>query len=142
MVVPPFYDAVNLAELRGLLKEVHDVSKLPFVYYNIPSASGVLLTPSELASLSDVGVKYLKDTSGNGPALTEVLFAKDIKDKATSFNGWDTLTFYGMAAGAKGCIWCATNILSELSVRLWDAVSVRGDIKEGRVLWEKNSSCL
>ncbi|POR33920.1 4-hydroxy-tetrahydrodipicolinate synthase [Tolypocladium paradoxum] len=137
MVVPPFYDAVSLPELRGLLREIHEASKLPIVYYNIPSASGVNLTPPEIASLSDVGVKYLKDTSGNGPALTELLFSKDIADKVTSFNGWDTLTFYGLAAGAKGSVWGATNILPELSMQLWDAVAVRGDLKEGRKLWEK-----
>ncbi|KND86498.1 4-hydroxy-tetrahydrodipicolinate synthase [Tolypocladium ophioglossoides CBS 100239] len=137
MVVPPFYDAVSLQELRSLLKEIHEASNLPLVYYNIPSASGVNLTPPEIASLSDVGVQYLKDTSGNGPALTELLFSKSITDKVTSFNGWDTLTFYGLAAGARGSIWGATNILPELSMRLWDAVAVRGDLKEGHELWEK-----
>lgn len=137
MVVPPFYDAVSLTELRAMLKEIYDVSKLPLVYYNIPSASGVSLTPTEIASLGDVGVKYLKDTSGNGPALTELLFSTEIKSTVTSFNGWDTLTFYGLAAGAKGSIWGATNIVPELSMQLWDAVVVKQDLGKGREIWEK-----
>ncbi|KAK9778668.1 putative Dihydrodipicolinate synthase [Seiridium cardinale] len=135
MVVPPFYDAPNLEQLRELLQEVHIASKLPIVYYNIPSASGVALSPDELASLSDVGVKYMKDTSGNAPALTELLFAKH--ESITTFNGWDTLTFYGLAAGAKGSVWGATNIIPELSMQLWDAVAVNNDIKKGRELWSK-----
>lgn len=137
MVVPPFYDPVNLMQLRYMLGELHKASGLPIVYYNIPSASGLTLSPTEIASLSDVGVKYLKDTSGNAPALTEMLFSPLITSRITAFNGWDTLTFYGLSAGAKGSVWGATNVIPELSVQLWDAVAVKGDLEEGRRLWRK-----
>lgn len=135
MVVPPFYDAPNLEQLREFLKEVHDASGVDIMYYNIPSASGVTLKPEEIASLSDVGVKYLKDTSGNGPAFTELLFGHE--HRITAFNGWDTLTFYGLAAGAKGGVWGATNIIPELSIELWNTVAVNGDLQKGRELWKK-----
>ncbi|KAI9904567.1 hypothetical protein N3K66_001096 [Trichothecium roseum] len=138
MVVPPFYDAVGLEELRELLSEISAASSgLPIMYYNIPSASGLTLSPTEMASLSDVGVKYLKDTSGNGPALTEMLFDPEFSSKVTCFNGWDTLTFYGLAAGAAGSVWGAANVVPELAAQLWDAVAVRGDLAEGRRLWTK-----
>lgn len=135
MVVPPFYDAPNKEELREHMREIHTASGLPIVYYNIPSASGVTLSPKEIAELNTVGVHYLKDTSGNGPALTELLFAhhKDI----TAFNGWDTLTFYGIAAGAKGSVWGATNFIPELSMELWQALAVEGDLKRSREIWAK-----
>ena len=135
MVVPPFYDPVNYQQLRTLMKEVHEASNLPIMFYNIPSASGITLSPTELASLSEVGVKYMKDTSGNAPALTELLFELD--DKITAFNGWDTLTFYGLAAGAKGSVWGATNIIPELSVELWNKLAVQGDLRGARELWRK-----
>ncbi|CAN9285982.1 unnamed protein product [Alternaria alternata] len=135
MVVPPFYDPVNYQQLRTLMKEVHEASKLPIMFYNIPSASGITLSPTELASLSEVGVQYMKDTSGNAPALTELLFELD--DKITAFNGWDTLTFYGLAAGAKGSVWGATNIIPELSVELWNKLAAQGDLQGARELWRK-----
>lgn len=135
MVVPPFYDSPNLAELHEFLGEIHSQSKLPICYYNIPSATGVSLSSAEIAGLSKVGVKYLKDTSGNAPGLTDLLFDKH--DQITAFNGWDTLTFYGLAAGAKGSVWGATNIIPELSMQLWDAIAVKGDLKSGRELWKK-----
>ncbi|KAJ9604924.1 hypothetical protein H2200_010313 [Cladophialophora chaetospira] len=135
MIVPPFYDPPNFEQLRELLAEVSEASKLPIVYYHIPSASGVSLNPQQLASLSEVGVKYLKDTSGNAPAYTELVFA--LADKITAFNGWDTLTFYGLAAGAKGCVWGASNIIPELSFQLWDAVAVKKDLELARELWKK-----
>lgn len=135
MIVPPFYDPVNYEQLRELCQEVYKASKIPIVYYNIPSASGLTLSPTEIASLKDVGVHYLKDTSGNAPALTEMLFELD--DQITAFNGWDTLTFYGLAAGAKGSVWGATNVIPELSVELWNTVAVEGNLKKGRELWRK-----
>lgn len=136
MVVPPFYDAPDLAQLRAYLEAVHDASKLPIVYYNIPAATGVNLTAEQIAELGDIdGVDYLKDTSGNAVSLSELLLAH--ADRITAFNGWDTLTFFGLASGAKGSVWGATNVIPELSMRLWDAVAVRGDLEEGRRLWAK-----
>jgi 4-hydroxy-tetrahydrodipicolinate synthase len=135
MVVPPFYDPVNLEQLHEMLNEIYISSGLPIVFYNIPSASGLTLSPAEIAGLSKVGVKYLKDTSGNAPALTELIFG--LSDQITAFNGWDTLTFYGLAAGAPGGVWGAANIIPELAVELWDAVSVKGDLKRGREIWAK-----
>ncbi|KAB8273299.1 hypothetical protein BDV30DRAFT_112308 [Aspergillus minisclerotigenes] len=135
MVVPPFYDPVNYEQLTEMMSEIHTESKLPIMYYNIPSASGLTLTPQQIADLSRVGVKYLKDTSGNAPAYTELVFA--LSDKITAFNGWDTLTFYGMAAGAPGCVWGAANVIPELAVQLWEAIAVKGDLKLGRELWAK-----
>lgn len=135
MVVPPFYDPVNLEQLEELLGEIHTASKLPIMFYNIPGASGLTLSPAEIAGLSKVGVKYLKDTSGNAPALTELIFG--LSDKITAFNGWDTLTFYGLAAGCPGGVWGAANFIPELAVELWDAVAVKGDVKRGREIWTK-----
>lgn len=137
MVVPPFYDPVSLEELHELLNEVHTASKLPIMYYNIPGASGLKLSPTEIAGLSKVGVKYMKDTSGDAPAFTELAFSAALSEQVTAFNGWDSLTFYGLAAGAPGGVWGAANFIPELAVELYEAVSVKGDLKRGRELWAK-----
>jgi dihydrodipicolinate synthase/N-acetylneuraminate lyase len=136
MVVPPFYDAVELTTFKELLREIYAAAQLPIMFYNIPSATGLSLTPAEIASLAEVeGVRYLKDTSGDAVALTELLQLHG--NKITTFNGWDTLTFYGIAAGAKGSVWGATNVIPELSRQLWDALAVAGDLVRGRELWAR-----
>lgn len=136
MIVPPFYDAPTLDQVKAHLAAVHQASGLPIVYYNIPAATGVSLTAAEIASLGEVqGVEYLKDTSGDAVSLGELLVAHG--DKITAFNGWDTLTFFGLASGATGSVWGATNVIPELSMQLWDAVAVRGDLEEGRRLWAR-----
>ncbi|KAL4972783.1 hypothetical protein BDW66DRAFT_169210 [Aspergillus desertorum] len=135
MVVPPFYDPVNLQQLTELFAEIHEKSTLPIMYYNIPSASGLKLSPAEIAGLSRVGVRWLKDTSGDAPAFTELVFG--LSDQITALNGWDTLTFYGLAAGCPGGVWGAANIIPELAVELYEAVTVRKDLEKGRELWSK-----
>jgi 4-hydroxy-tetrahydrodipicolinate synthase len=136
MVVPPFYEAPALPELKDLLREIHAAAGLPIMYYNIPSATGLSLTPAEIASLGDVdGVRYLKDTSGDAVGLTELLH--EHADRITTFNGWDSLTFYGLAAGAKGSVWGTTNVIPELTRQLWDALAVDGDLERGRELWAR-----
>ncbi|KAL1615486.1 hypothetical protein SLS54_009018 [Diplodia seriata] len=138
MVVPPFYDALPAATLHEYLGEIHAAApQLPIMYYHIPAASGVTLSPAQIAGLSAVGVRYLKDTSGDAPALTELLFGAQHAQRVTAFNGWDTLTFYGLAAGARGSVWGTANVLPELAVALWNALAVRGDLVEGRELWAR-----
>ena len=136
MVVPPFYEPMTPAELHRYLKAVAESADIPIVYYNIPGASGVNLTPAELAELAQVaGIKYLKDTSGDAVALGALLEAH--KATVTAFNGWDTLSFFGLASGAKGAVWGAVNFIPELAMDLWNTVSVRGDLKGGRDLWSR-----
>ncbi len=136
MVVPPFYDAIELDAFKELLQEIWEAAQLPIMFYNIPAATGLHLSPEEIASLAEVeGVRYLKDTSGDAVALTELLQSHG--DRITAFNGWDTLTFYGIAAGAKGSVWGATNVIPELSRQLWQALAVDGDLVRGRELWAR-----
>ncbi|CDR01592.1 dihydrodipicolinate synthase family protein [Streptomyces iranensis] len=136
MVVPPFYEGMSPQELSTYLRDISDVVDVPIVYYNIPGATGVKLSPEELSELSKLdGVRYLKDTSGDAVALGALL--SRYSDRITAFNGWDTLTFYGLAAGAEAAIWGAANFIPELAVQLWEAVAERKDLEAGRQLWAK-----
>src|SRR3954467_7149536 len=46
MVVPPFYDALSWRELLAHYTAVAEAIDIPIVYYNVPSASGVRVTPA------------------------------------------------------------------------------------------------
>ena len=54
MIVPPYYDPLRLHELRAHLTAVGEAIDIPIVYYNVPGATGLRLTPEELASLGDI----------------------------------------------------------------------------------------
>lgn len=134
MVVPPFYDPLRWPELVTHYSAVVAALDIPVMYYNVPGATGVNLSAEQLGDLAEAtGVRYIKDTGGDGSALTDLLLRQS--DRVTTFNGWDTLTFLGLTLGAKGSVWGAANVIPELSAQLWDALAVRGDLAEGRRLW-------
>ena len=135
MLLPPFYGGVDLPTLTAFLTAVAESISIPIVYYNIPSATGTRLTAKQIADLADIpGIEYLKDTSGDAVALTELLTAH--ADRITAFNGWDTLTFAGIAAGAKGSVWGAAGVVPELAVEFWDTLAVKGDLAAAREQWK------
>ena len=134
MIVPPYYDPLRLHELHAHLTAIGEAIDIPIVYYNVPGATGLRLSPAELAGLGDIPrVDYIKDTSGDFSSVTAMLVK--YADRITTFNGWDTLTFGALATGAKGSVWGMANLLPEQAVRLYDAMAVKGDLAEGRRLW-------
>jgi dihydrodipicolinate synthase/N-acetylneuraminate lyase len=136
MIVPPFYSPPGPAALRAYLSEISAAVDVPIVYYNLPGVTGVRLSAAELAALAEIeGVEYLKDTSGDAVSLTALLLRHG--EHITAFNGWDTLTFYGLALGARAAIWGTANLIPRLAVQLWEALGERADLEEGRQLWRR-----
>ncbi|WP_063731489.1 dihydrodipicolinate synthase family protein [Streptomyces sp. RTd22] len=136
MVVPPFYDTPSWEELLAHYGAVSQAIGIPVMYYNIPAATGVDLTPEQFARLAgETGVTSFKDTGGDFPRFTAVTqhHARDI----TALNGWDTLTFAALAGGATAGVWGTASVIPRLCADLYDALAVRGDLTAGRELWAK-----
>jgi 4-hydroxy-tetrahydrodipicolinate synthase len=135
MLVPPFYDPLDFAALKAFLTAVAEAISLPIVYYNVPGATGIRLTAAQIAELGEIdGIAYLKDTSGDAVTLTDLLVSRT--DKIKAFNGWDTLTFLGMASGAEAAVWGAAGVVPELAVELWDTLAEKADLVRARELWK------
>lgn len=135
MLVPPFYDPLSFDTLKVFLEAVAGSISIPVVYYNVPGATGIRLTADQLAELGTIpGIDYLKDTSGDAVELANLLASKS--DQIKAFNGWDTLTFFGIASGAEASVWGAAGIAPELAVEFWNAVAVDKDLDRGRELWK------
>ena len=136
MVVPPFYEPLGFEDVKFFLTSVSEAADLPIVYYNIPGITGAKLSAAELAELGEIeNVNYLKDTSGDAVSLTELLV--NHSDKIKAFNGWDTLTFVGIASGAEAAVWGAAGIVPEQAVELWNVLAEKKDLDAGRALWAK-----
>ncbi|MGW2328599.1 dihydrodipicolinate synthase family protein [Streptomyces sp. NPDC001700] len=136
MVVPPFYDTPSWDELVAYYGAVSEAINIPVMYYNIPAATGVDLSPEQFAQLArETGVTSFKDTGGDFPRFTAVRqhHAQDI----TALNGWDTLTFAALAGGAQAGVWGTASVIPRLCADLYDALAVRGDLLAGRELWAK-----
>src|ERR687888_985965 len=130
MIVPPFYDALSWRELLAHYTAVADAIAIPIMYYNLPSATGVKLTPAQLAELP---VSCLKDTGGDAVAATELIQTNG----PTLLNGWDTLTFAALATGVRAVIWGAASILPEQCVRLHGLLIREQDVAAARELWDR-----
>jgi len=136
MVVPPFYDALSWPELLAHYSVVAESIAIPIMYYNIPSASGVTLTAEQLGQLRrDAGVTSMKDTGGDAVAATELQQAGE--QVPTLLNGWDTLTFAALAAGAHAVVWGAACILPEQCVALHRLLIDDVDLPAARDLWAR-----
>ena len=136
MVVPPFYDALSWRELLAHYRAVAAGITIPIVYYNLPAATGVTLTPDQLRELRRVaGVTALKDTGGDAAAAAALLHGGD--GLPTLLNGWDTLTFAALAGGAKAGVWGTASLIPQLCAELYDALAVRNDLAAGRELWSR-----
>jgi dihydrodipicolinate synthase/N-acetylneuraminate lyase len=136
MVVPPFYEPPGWAELLAHYEAVARAIGIPVVIYNIPSASGVRMSAEQIGELAAIpGVDFIKDSSGDAVLLTQLL--QEYSDRLVVFNGLDTLTFYALAAGARGSVWGAANFIPELTVELYRVLAVEKDLDAARSVWAK-----
>ena len=136
MVVPPFYDALSWRELLAHYTAVAERIKIPIMYYNLPSASGVTLDADQFRELRRAArVTSLKDTGGDAVAATELVQAG--QDGPTLLNGWDTLTFAALAAGVQAVVWGTASIVPEQCVRLHRLLVDDIDLPAARELWSQ-----
>ena len=136
MVAPPFYDTPSWDELLAYFGAVSDAIDIPIMYYNIPANTGVDLAPEQFAELArKTRVTCFKDTGGDAVKFTTILqrHADDIQ----AINGYDTLSFYGLAAGAKASVWGTASVVPRLCADLYEALAVRADLEQGRAVWAK-----
>ena len=135
MLVPPFYDPLSFEALKAFLADVAGSISIPIVYYNVPGCTGVQLSAAEIAELGDIdGVDYLKHTSDDAVAFAELIASHSHRIKA--FNGWDTLTFFGIASGAEASVWGTAGVVPELAVEFWEALAEKKDLARARELWK------
>jgi dihydrodipicolinate synthase/N-acetylneuraminate lyase len=135
MLVPPFYDPLDFPTLKAFLSAVAGSISIPVVYYNVPGATGIRLSAAEIAELGQIdGLDYLKDTSGDAVALADLLASRT--DSIKAFNGWDTLTFFGIASGAEASVWGTAGVVPELAVEFWETLAEKGDLTRAREQWK------
>lgn len=134
MIVPPFYTPLGWNELLAHYAAVADRISIPIMYYNLPSATGITLTPERLAELKRVaGVTSFKDTGGD--AIAANAFFQSTEDLPTLLNGYDTLTFSALAAGVRGVVWGAASFIPGPCVELHRLLIEDKDLVAARTLW-------
>ena len=108
LVVTPYY---NKPTPRGLFLHytaVADATDLPIVVYNVPSRTGVNVTPGTLARLASIpGVAAVKEAAGDAMQMARVL--QSVPNDFAVLSGDDGLALPAIALGAHGVISVASN---------------------------------
>lgn len=136
-ILPPYvYHHSDAALLRHYTTIANSVPDLPIYLYNFPAIShNTLTTELILALRADApNIIGMKDSSGSLATLTEVVAATD--GQFNAINGGDGQVLMALALGFDGCVSGNANVVPELLVALYQAVT-RGDLPHARTLQQQ-----
>ena len=110
LVITPYYNKTNS---RGLIKHFEAINNsvnTPIILYNVPSRTGVNITPENLKELSTLSnVVAIKEASGN---ISQVVQMKALcGDKIDIYSGNDDQAIPILSLGGKGVISVLANII-------------------------------
>lgn len=110
LAVTPYY---NKATHEGLMRhytEIADSTSLPLILYNVPSRTGVNLTPDICVRLSEhPGIVAVKEASGNIAACAEIIAG--CADGFSLYSGNDDMIVPTLSLGGLGVISVLSNII-------------------------------
>jgi 4-hydroxy-tetrahydrodipicolinate synthase len=113
LVVTPYYNKTNKEGLYRHFMAIAENTELPIVIYNVPSRTGMDLTPDTLQRLAAcekiVGVK---ESSYDLPTVMEK-FAAVEDTQVAMYSGNDDMNYPLLTLGAKGTISVAANFVAD-----------------------------
>jgi len=129
LVVNPYY---NKPSQEGLYQHFAKIAAIgvPIVLYNIPSRTGINMTPETVARLfKDFdSVVAIKEATGSLDQASAIASLCDI----VILSGDDSLTLPLMSIGAKGCISVTSNVAPKLVLGITNS-ALKGDFEAARV---------
>lgn len=110
LVITPYYNKTNKRGLFEHFKAIDEAVKTPIILYNVPSRTGMNITPEDLLKLSSLpNVVAIKEASGN---LSQVAKIKALlKDSIDIYSGNDDQIVPILSLGGSGVISVAANII-------------------------------
>jgi 4-hydroxy-tetrahydrodipicolinate synthase len=135
LCVPPYYAPLSNQELFDYYRDLVAASDVPVAFYNIPWASNVVLTASEIAELAQrTGIGLVKDSGGDIETMTALI--QDHAETLTTFIGWDAFSLYAFQLGARASILGAATFMPARCIELL-AATEQGRHDEAVVLWAR-----
>lgn len=130
LVVTPYYNKATQNGLIKLFTAIADASTKPIILYNVPSRTGVNITPATCKVLADhPNICGIKEASGNISQIAEI--AHLVGDKIDIYSGNDDQIVPIMSLGGKGVISVLSNIMPKKSVEICDSFFA-GDVARAR----------
>jgi 4-hydroxy-tetrahydrodipicolinate synthase len=128
LIVTPYYNKPTQEGMYLHYRSISSKVKLPIILYNVPSRTGVSITPETVARLGTIkNIVALKDASGDLDYVSRLRNLSQI----TVLSGEDALTFPMLCLGAKGVISVVSNIVPKDVVNMIDTFD-NGQLKIAR----------
>jgi 4-hydroxy-tetrahydrodipicolinate synthase len=110
LVITPYYNKTTQNGLIKHFKAINDEVKTPIVLYNVPSRTGINITPKTLVKLAELSnVVAIKEASGN---ISQIVQMKELcRDSIDIYSGNDDQIVSIMSLGGKGVISVLANII-------------------------------
>lgn len=129
LIITPYYNKPTPEGQYIHYRTVAEQIGLPIILYNVPSRTGVNMTPETIARLSELkGIVAIKEAAGSVDQVSAILELCDI----TVLSGDDPLTLPMMAVGARGVVSVLANVLPRLVAQMVGAYP--GNAEHARVL--------
>ncbi len=108
LIITPYYNKPTQQGLYEHYKAILEDVDIPIIIYNVPSRTGVSITPETVARLYEFkNIVAIKEATGDIDQASHILSLCDI----TVLSGDDSLTLPLMSVGGKGVVSVLANIL-------------------------------
>jgi len=135
LVINPYYNKTSAKGLITHFKIIAEAVKTPIVVYNVPSRTGMNITPKALFELCQMeNIVAVKEASGNISQIAEIKAL--CKDKLDIYSGNDNEILPTLAIGGMGIISVIANIVPK-DVHDICELFFNGDIKASQELFLK-----
>lgn len=117
MVTAPYYNKGTPDGIFAYFKKISNAIQLPTIVYNIPSRTGVNISPENLARIAKLPfVAGIKEASGELQQITQTV---RLCPNVAVYSGDDTLALPCYAVGCRGIISVASNIDVSPVKQIW-----------------------
>ncbi len=127
LVITPYYNKTSKKGMYEHFKAVSDLVNIPIMAYNVPSRTGMNITPNDLVQLSKFkNITSIKEASGD---ISQAILYRKLCPQIDLYSGNDDQIIPLMSIGAKGVVSVAANIIpTEVHNMIYDYIN--GDINK------------
>lgn len=122
-VIPYYFSGFAYSEdqIIEYFRKLVDSVKIPVFLYNNPKTTGYNVSPKLLKKIADVGLKGIKDSSGDIIQMAEyIMYVQPQYTDFTFFTGTASLLMPSLMLGCQGGVAGTANAFPELVVNLYE----------------------
>ncbi|MBN9385769.1 MAG: dihydrodipicolinate synthase family protein [Chitinophagaceae bacterium] len=122
MIIPISYWKLTDEEIFRHYEAVANAVSIPIMAYNNPATGGVDMSPALLKRLLQIpNVTMIKESTGDVQRMHYL--RRELGEEVAFYNGSNPLALAAFSAGANGWCTAATNLIPELNLELYSAIS-------------------